>query len=69
MPFGTSFASIPFPWAILISLVVVGLAYSIEHFWSEVIEEQHIFLRIIAIFFVVYVGAAFAISALNPPLS
>lgn len=69
MPFNFSFSSIPFPWAVLVALVVTGLAYSIEHFWAEVIEEEHLFLQIIAIFFVVYIGAAFAINALNPPLS
>ena len=54
------------PWAIIISLGVLGLAYLIKHFVLEVIEEENIFLTIIAIFFVIYAIAAIAVGSLNP---
>jgi hypothetical protein len=56
----------PFPWTILISFVVLGLAYLIKHFLSSVIEEEKVFLGIVAVFLVIYIGAAIAIGSLNP---
>lgn len=56
----------PFPWAILISLVILGLALLIKHFVMEIVEEENVFLGVIGVFLLVYIGAALAIGTLNP---
>ena len=61
-----SLSNIPFPWAILISLVVVGIAYFIKEFLDGVIEDEHHFIYIILGFLVLYIGAAFLVGSLNP---
>lgn len=54
------------PWAVLIALAVLGLAYLVKHVACEIIEEENEFFYIVTIFIVVYVSAALAINALNP---
>lgn len=58
-----------FPWALLISTFVLGLAYFIKHFLANVIEEEHDFLMVIGVFLMIYIGAAIAITWLNPQIS
>lgn len=58
-----------FPWAVLISVFVVGLAYLIKHFISAVVEEENDFLCVVGVFFVLYIGAAIAVGQLNPHIS
>jgi hypothetical protein len=60
---------IEIPWAVIISFVVLSFAYIIKNFLSNVIENEHEFLTIIGIFLVIYVGAAVAITFLNPQIS
>ena len=64
-----SFSHMASPWAVIISLFVVACALVIKHFLAEIIEEEHIFMQIIGVFILVYIGAAVAIGALNSPLS
>jgi len=54
------------PWGILISLVIVGLAYLIKYFVDQVAEEKHHFWGAIAVFFVMYAVAAIGIAFVNP---
>jgi hypothetical protein len=54
----------PTPWAVIISLGVLAFAILIDHFFSEVFEEQ--LLHFVGVFFVIYVIAAFAVGRLNP---
>lgn len=57
------------PWAVIISLLVLAGAYLIKHVISHIVEEEHVFLRVIAVFLVMYVGAAVAVTWLNPHIS
>jgi len=54
------------PWAILISVGVLSIAFLIKHFLAEVIEQRNVFLCVIGIFIAIYIGAALAVSVLNP---
>ncbi len=60
---------IEIPWAVIISLFVLSIAYFIKHFLSHVIEEEKEFLMVIGVFLLIYVGAAVAITFLNPQIS
>ena len=62
-------ASVAFPWAVVISLVVLGLAHVIKHFVNHTVEHHNAYLIIIAAFLVIYVAAAFAVGSLNPALA
>lgn len=44
-------------WAVLVSLIVLGLAYLLKDFMEVVVESMNTFLVIIGIFLVLYVGA------------
>jgi len=44
-------------WAILVSLIVLGLAYLLKDFMEIIVESMNTFLVIIGIFLVLYVGA------------
>lgn len=54
------------PWGILISLIVVLFAVLIKYIFSEVLEDEHVFLGVIGIFLAIYIAAAVAVGALNP---
>ena len=54
------------PWGVLISLVIVGLAYLIKHFVDQVAEEEHHFWGAVAVFFLIYAIAAIGIAFVNP---
>lgn len=56
----------PFPWAILIALIVLAFAYFIKHVLMHVLEDENSFLMIIGVFFVVYIAASVAVGSLNP---
>ncbi len=49
-------------WVILVSLVILGLAYLIRKFADEIVEVRNTFFIIIGIFIVLYVGAAIFVS-------
>jgi hypothetical protein len=59
--FGTSV-----PWAVVISLGVLCLAFLIRYLAVEVIEDENHFVWIILFFFIAYAGAALAVGSLNP---
>lgn len=56
----------PIPWGIVISLIVLGFAFFIRHVIEVIIEEDEVFFAIIGVFFLIYIGAAIAVGALNP---
>ena len=49
-------------WAILVSLVVLGITYLIRNFVDEVVEFRSSFFVVIGIFFILYIGAAIFVS-------
>jgi len=49
-------------WAVLVSLVILGLAYLVRKFMDEIVEVRNTFFIIIGIFLVLYVGAAIFVS-------
>lgn len=55
-----------FPWAIVISLGVLGLALLFKFLAGEVVEDYRIFLFIAGIFIALYILAAWAVGSLNP---
>jgi hypothetical protein len=62
------FLPMPFPWSIVISLTVLAFALFIKHVGLVVVEDEHAFLWLIAMFFLVYVGSAVAVGSLNPAI-
>jgi hypothetical protein len=44
-------------WAILVSLIVLGMAYLLKDFMEIVVEPMNAFFVIIGIFLIIYVGA------------
>lgn len=49
-------------WAVLVALVILGLAYLVRNFLDEIVEVRNTFFIIIGIFLVLYVGAAIFVS-------
>ena len=54
------------PWALIIALSILAFAYIIKHFVEKTVEEQHPFLVVIGVFFIVYAIAAFGVGYFNP---
>lgn len=54
------------PWGLIAAAVIAGFAWLIRDVFDHIIEEQKIFLAIIVVFLVVYVGAAFVVGSFNP---
>lgn len=54
------------PWAVIISLGVLCFAFFIRYVLLDMVEDEDRFVWIIVFFFIVYVGAAFAVGSLNP---
>ena len=48
-------------WAVIISLLVLGLAFLLDRMGLQVLEEPSPFMIAIGVFFVIYVVAAFAV--------
>ncbi|GEM_PF-5599788 len=57
-----------FPWAIVVALAVLGLAFLLKYMTSDVVEDQRLFLWLAGIFILLYVLAAWAIGSLNPSI-
>lgn len=58
-----------FPWSILIAFIVLILAHSIKYFVNHVVEDDHTYLGVIGVFFLIYIVAALAINTLNPVIA
>jgi hypothetical protein len=54
-----------YTWILIIAALVLGVAYTIKHA-STVLEEEHHFYLLIGGFFVLYIGAAVAMSFIIP---
>ncbi len=53
------------PWALIIAIIVLILAYTIKKI-DHVVEEDHPFMMLIGAFFALYIVAALAVYTLNP---
>jgi hypothetical protein len=56
------------PWALIIAIFVLIVAYTIKKI-DHVIEEDHPFMMLIGAFFALYIVAALGVYLLNPRIN